>query len=190
MDGERAFFRRSFLRYSRVLIVAAAAGGSLPACHSNEAGDGGVVGDVDFVTCDTETRAVTYQSVMPVRMQESSSAGTYVLKLISNTFTDSDGKTTDQAPAKGVDVWNVEIDRADSMAPVDGLTLTVVPYMPDHRHGTTPVGVMPVGSGGDYTINPLNLYMAGYWEITVSVLDPTADGGTTESVLVPICVPD
>jgi hypothetical protein len=175
----------------RFLIVAAATGASLGACHSNDASDGGVGADVDFVTCRTEARAKDYdllkQGGTPLT---STPGGLYVLKLLSNTFTDSSNVTTDQPPAKGIDVWTVEIDRADTLAGVDGLTVSVSPYMPDHRHGTTPVGVTPVGAGGDYTIAPLNLYMAGYWEITVSLVDPTADAGAGESVMVPICVPD
>ena len=194
MSTGRAPLTRHLRRGLQVLglpfLLAAAAGGSLSACHSNDASDGGVGADVDFVTCETETRATKYEALKQGGTPEASNRGVYVLKLLSNTFTDPSGHTADQPPTKGNDTWNVEIDRADTLAPVDGLTISVIPYMPDHRHGTTPVGVMPVGSGGDYTISPLNLYMAGYWEITFDLVDPAADAGASESVLVPICVPD
>ena len=76
------------------------------------------------------------------------------------------------------------------MAPMDGLTISVDPEMPDHNHGTTPVGVMPVGSGGLYMMSPVNLYMAGYWLVTLSIVAPPAadasDAGSDAAPPAPI----
>jgi len=70
------------------------------------------------------------------------------------------------------------------------MSITVSPYMPDHRHGTTAVGVTAAGAG-TYRIYPLNLYMAGYWEITFNLTDTSAgDAPVTDSAMFPICVPD
>jgi hypothetical protein len=111
------------------------------------------------------------------------------------------GVTMDEAFAKGVDVWSVETDLASTMTPLDGMSISVDPEMPDHGHGTTPVGVMPIGSGGKYTINPVNLYMAGYWEVTFTLVEPAAAPSSTDPDAAPpapvsdqavlkICVPD
>jgi hypothetical protein len=170
---------------SAVAIAVAACAGS--GCKSNAAAadDGGVMGDADFVNCDAETRAPRFQP----GLQVTSRNGTYLLKVLRNTFTDAAGTVLNIDPAKGVDVWTIETDAAGPDRPVDGMSIAVHPYMPDHRHGTTPVGVMPAG-GGTYTISPLNLYMAGYWEITFDLTDLSGDAPVTDSAMVPICVPD
>jgi hypothetical protein len=179
------------------LALCVVAGAALAGCHSS-----GATTDVDadFVSCTGEKRATPYQP----GMQVTSTNGTFVVKLLSNTFTDSMGKTTDEAFEKGVDVWSVETDTASTATPTDGLAISVRPYMPDHVHGTTPVGVMPVGSGGLYTIDPVNLYMAGYWEVTLTIVQTPpaaagdADAGAdaappapiTDTAVLKICVPD
>jgi len=178
------------------LLSWVAAGAALPACHTP--GEGTSPGDADFVSCAAEPRATPYQP----GMQVTSSNGTFIVKLLGNTFTDSTGKTKDEAFVKGIDVWKVETDLASTMAPMDGLTIGVDPEMPDHNHGTTPVGVMPVGSGGLYIMSPVNLYMAGYWVVTLSIVAPpsgdASDAGTDAAPPAPvmdtaalkICVPD
>lgn len=186
---------RRLLRFSPLLFWVAA-GAALPACHSTA--DAPM--DADFVTCNAEPRATPYQP----GMQVTSTNGTFIVKLLSNTFTDSSGKPQDEAFAKGNDVWSVETDDGTTMTPLDDLSITVAPYMPDHRHGTTPVGVMAAGTPGVYTIQPVNLYMAGYWEVTFDIVkappvdatDP--DGGADATPAAPIedkavlkiCVPD
>jgi hypothetical protein len=159
------------------------AAGPLPAC-SGTTTTPVTTSDADFVSCSTETRATPYQP----GMQVTSHAGTFVVKLLNNTFKDANGHVLSEAPAKGVDVWTVEADAADTMMPLDGLTITVSPYMPDHLHGTTPVGVTAAGSG-TYTIEPLNLYMAGYWEITLTITDPASGSNVADTAMLPICVP-
>jgi len=149
-----------------------AASAALPACHTPGDNPGQV--DADFVSCSAETRATPYQP----GIQVTSTNGTFIVKLLSNTFTDSAGKTKDQAFAKGIDVWKIETDLASTTAPMDGLTISVDPEMPDHNHGTTPVGVMPVGNGGLYMFSPVNLYMAGYWVVTLTIDAPPPIGGS------------
>ncbi len=188
---------RRLLRYLPLLFCVAI-GAALPACHSPGESTGTM--DADFVSCTQETRATPYQP----GMQVASTKGTFIVKLLSNTFTDSSGKTKDEAFVKGIDVWKLETDLASTMAPMDGLTIGVDPEMPDHNHGTTPVGVMPVGSGGLYTISPVNLYMAGYWLVTFTLDAPPpadapdpdagADAGPpapiSDTAVLKICVPD
>ena len=174
------------------------------ACHSNAASDdSGVVPDADLVTCTTETRAPKFEAGMSVTSRQ----GLFVLKVLKNTYTDPMGKVLIVDPTKGVDQWTVEADGAmpagdagvtptgddagvTLTGPVDGLKINVTPFMPDHNHGTTAVGVAPSGSGGLYLISPLNLYMAGYWEITFDLTDSSGETPVEDSAIVKICVPD
>ena len=58
--------------------------------------------------------------------------------------------------------------------------------MPDHGHGTpvnAEVTVMP--TPGQYELSPVNLFMTGYWEIT---LELTLPKGETDSVMFGFCV--
>lgn len=68
-------------------------------------------------------------------------------------------------PIKGDNTWVLSF--ADAMgAPLDGLTISVVPMMPDHGHGTPVVAeVSPTGNPGEYQVTPVNLFMAGYWQV-------------------------
>jgi hypothetical protein len=186
---------RRLLGFSPLLFWVAA-GAALPACHSTTEAPM----DADFVTCNPEPRATPYQP----GMQVTSANGTFIVKLLSNTFTDSSGKTLDESFVKGYDVWSVETDAATSMMPLDGLSIGVSPYMPDHKHGTTPVRVLPAGSTGVYTMSPVNLYMAGYWEVTFTIVQtPPADASDpdagadaappapiSDTAVLKICVPD
>ena len=167
---------------TRAALLSVLAGASTSACHKAAADP---VPDADFVSCASEARATPYQP----GMQVTSGSGMFVMKLLSNTFTDDMGKVLDEAFAKGVDVWTIEADAATTMTPVDGLRISVRPWMPDHGHGTTSVGVTPTG-GGLYTISPLNLYMAGYWEITLTLVDSSGDAPVTDTAVLKICVPD
>jgi len=152
--------------------------GGAPSTTSQQ-GTGGADG-ADFITCASETRATPYST----GMTETSLSGAWTVKLLNNTFV-VDGKALSEAPAKGTDTWTIEVDDA-SGKPTDGVVTGVSPWMPDHRHGTTAVMVSAAGTG-TYTLTPLYLYMAGYWEITVNL---TAAGGAKDSAMFPICVPD
>lgn len=149
--------------------------------EDGQAGQGGA----DFIDCSAETRATPYTP----GMKETSIAGGWVVKLLNNTFA-VNGKALVQAPAKGSDTWTIEVDDAASGQPADGVVTGISPWMPDHRHGTTPVMVSAAGAG-TYTLAPLYLYMSGYWEITVNLTGTSSAGGaTTDSAMFPICIPD
>jgi hypothetical protein len=172
----------------RTALVSMLAGASSSACHMGNAdpdAQAASIPDADFVSCASESRATPYQP----GMQVTSSAGMFVVKLLSNTFTDPMGKVLDEPFAKGVDVWTIEAEAAATTTPVDGLTISVKPWMPDHGHGTTSVGVTPT-RGGLYTISPLNLYMAGYWEVTLTIVDSSSGTPVMDTAMLKICVPD
>lgn len=80
--------------------------------------------------------------------------------------------------------WMVQVADANG-AMVDGATIDVKPWMPDHGHGTDAVAhVMPGGSPGQYAITPLYLFMAGYWTVTLTI----TVGQVTDTVVFSLCL--
>ena len=72
------------------LLFWVAVGAALPACHSN--GQTARGRTPTSYSCTAEPRATPYQP----GMQVTSTNGTFIVKLLSNTFTDSSGKTKDE----------------------------------------------------------------------------------------------
>jgi hypothetical protein len=107
-------------------------------------------------------------------------------KMSKNAAYDVKLMTVAPAPAtKGTNTRTVQF-LDGSAAPVPGLSIKVTPFMPDHQHGTSIKAAVTDNGDGSYTITPLYLYMAGYWEIT---LDVAAAGSTAaDSVVLPVCI--
>jgi hypothetical protein len=62
--------------------------------------------------------------------------------------------------------------------PIDGLTVTVFPWMPSHGHGTSAgVGITDTG-GGVFIANPLYLFMAGEWQLQMTFEGSVSDTAT------------
>ncbi len=98
---------------------------------------------------------------------------------------------TPAPPARGDNSWVVEIDSMSNGvvgASMPGLAsdITVTPFMPDHMHGS-PILVQVTaldGQAGQYTLSPVNLWMPGYWETTISV----KQGSMTDDVVYKFCL--
>jgi hypothetical protein len=131
--------------------------------------------DGSFLTCATDIRAVPYQPGMHV----TSDAGTFIVKLL---------QSVPGPPVKGQNTFTVEVDQADTGAPLDGLDITVTPWMPDHGHGTTPVAVTAAANSGSYTLAPVYTYMSGFWQIQFTIAGMLAEAGTTDTAMIPICI--
>jgi hypothetical protein len=139
----------------------------LAACGS---GGGSAQGDDDgTINCATDPRAMTYTA----NMQQAGHMGALSFVLSSS----------DPAPpTKGNNTWNVKLlDHAGS--PVMGATIDVVPFMPDHGHGTsvTPV-VTP--EADHYKIDPLYLFMHGLWNVTLTA----TSGAVTDTAVFTFCI--
>ncbi len=65
--------------------------------------------------------------------------------------------------------------------PIDGAIVTVVPWMPDHAHGSATKPVVSASGGGIYRAASVNLTMAGLWQIKVGV-QRSANGPTDEAM--------
>ena len=145
------------------LLVAA---GGLVAC-----GGGGTTGNPGALTCSGDARAMVYTP----GMAQVSSEGHLTVKLLG----------ADPAPpVKGNNTWSVEV--RDASGPVDGATIAVTPFMPDHGHGSSVrAAVTPSGSPGGYQLAPVNLFMSGLWRVTLAIATPS---GQRESVIFQFCV--
>lgn len=128
--------------------------------------DGGMA-----MNCSDDPRADTYAA----GLEKASENGHFTVTL----------RTADPAPpAKGDNTWTIEIRDAGG-TPVEGATLTVTPWMPDHGHGTSIDVQVAAGSDpGTYVLSSIDLRMPGLWEVTIEI----DAGGVTDSVVFAFCV--
>ncbi|MFO7561541.1 MAG: FixH family protein [Enhygromyxa sp.] len=89
--------------------------------------------------------------------------------------------TADPAPpALGDNTWTVTLSEPDASI------TAVTPFMPDHDHGTPVEAIVTATANpGEFEISPVNLFMAGLWEVT---LDISTEAGTPEQVVFAFCV--
>lgn len=159
---------------ARIFSLAVGAGLSLAGCGGGTGQSPG--DDVAFLTCATETRAMPYQAGMSVMSQ----TGAFTVKLLSST---------PGPPIKGQNSWVVEIDDSASGAPLDQVELTASPSMPDHQHPTTRRVVVTAAGSSTYSLNPVYLYMSGYWEVRLNIAAATVASGAPDVAMIPICIP-
>jgi hypothetical protein len=72
----------------------------------------------------------------------------------------------------------------DSGAPVDGLQVTIVPWMPAHGHGTSVTPVVTAIGPGTLQASPVYLFMAGEWQLRMT-LSGTSDDTAMAIVEIP-----
>jgi hypothetical protein len=151
---------------------------SLASCASDNAAepvteaDAGVEASTEPPVCAADQRAETYTPGLVAKGE----SGVFSVSLLSIS----------PAPtAKGDNSWQLRVVDADG-APVDGLTIAIKPFMPDHGHGSsiTPQ-ITPQGADGRYDITRLNLFMPGLWQITLSM---TAASGAADKAVYTFCV--
>ena len=129
----------------------------LSACASGRGGSDAE----DVIDCSTVTGTDTFT----VGLDKPGLTGAVDFKLMS----------IDPAPVvRGNNTWVVELLAGG--APMDGASITASPFMPAHQHGSpiTPV-VTATGTAGEYSISPINLWMPGVWQTTLTVTSGTAD---------------
>ncbi len=83
-----------------------------------------------------------------------------------------------QPPAQGTLSVKLVIADAKTGAPVDGLTLSIVPEMPSMGHGTSLVPVVSDQGSGTYVVTDVDLFMAGQWDLDITVTGPVSDSAT------------
>jgi hypothetical protein len=98
-------------------------------------------------------------------------------------------RTAPQPPTRGDQSAEYVITDAKTGAPVSGLTLSVVPWMPAMLHGTSVVPVVRETKPGVYVISNVDLFMPGLWELRTTITgsggDADADAGATSDYVAP-----
>lgn len=134
------------------LLLSACSGGD---SGSSSGGDAGASGGA--TACDRDTRKDVYAAGL------TKAGATFTVKILD---------AQPAPPVKGTNTFTLQVLDA-SGKPVDGATVSVVPFMPDHGHGSAVVPVVtPVGTDGKYTVSKVYLAMAGLWEIRIDVQAP------------------
>lgn len=145
-------------RTSRLVAIAAVV--AFAACSSNDSDDAssGSSGSGPSTACEKDTRKDVFTPGL-----EKQGAG-FTVRIV---------ESDPSPPKKGTNTMTLEIADAAGKA-VDGATVAVTPWMPDHAHGSalTPVAT-PLG-GGRYAISKLYYPMPGLWQVTISVQMPGA----------------
>ena len=89
-------------------------------------------------------------------------------------------------PILGDNSWTLAITDAGGEPITDAQITTVMPMMPDHGHGTSVAAeVTATDNPAEFVVSPVNLFMAGLWEIT---LDLDLGDGATDQVVFAFCV--
>ncbi len=85
-------------------------------------------------------------------------------------------------PDLGENEWTVEVrDSGDTL--LEGCTIEVEPWMPDHGHGSTDISSTEIGAG-QYSLTPVEFVMPGYWEVALSI----TCGEDSDNVLLKLCI--
>ena len=83
-------------------------------------------------------------------------------------------------PVVGYDAAQLAITDTTG-APVSGLTLTIVPWMPAYGHGASFEPTISEPTPGLYVATPLDFFMAGNWELRTAIARPSSDAGAAEA---------
>jgi hypothetical protein len=135
---------------------------ALGACSSSptdpgSSGSSGTSGQA-ATACDKDTR----KDVFTAGLAKQSSA--LSVKIV---------ESTPSPPKKGTNTMVLEItDPAGK--PIDGATVSVTPWMPDHAHGSAVTPQVTPMSGGKYNVEKIYYPMPGLWKVTVTVQMPGA----------------
>lgn len=139
--------------------LAALAGG----CSSSSGGDGATGGTSGAVmTTSAACAADNRKDIYTAGLSKQTGAGGLSIKLM---------EATPAPPQKQSNALVLQVVDAAGK-PVDGATVSVTPFMPDHGHGSSvKPTVMPMG-GGVYDVSNVYLPMPGLWRLTVTVQMP------------------
>jgi hypothetical protein len=152
---------------ARALIIATSTTLVAAACSSSS--DPGATTNKPASACETDTRKDTYVAGL------SKSAGPLSVRIVD---------ATPAPPTKGTNVMTLQIVHGGGK-PVDGATVSVTPFMPDHGHGSAVVPVVTPMGDGKYSVSKIYLAMAGLWKLTITV---TPAGGSPSDTAFSFCL--
>lgn len=153
------------------LVCASCAGNNGGSTTGDSTTSGGTTATVEPSACANDPRAQVYAVGVESKSQDGS---------MTIAFMDADPAP----PAKGNNMWTVKITNAKGES-VDGAKIVTTSYMPDHGH-TSPIKPQSVPMGdGVYQVSPVNLFMPGVWEVTLTVAAP---GEKDQAVKFTFCI--
>jgi hypothetical protein len=130
---------------------------------------GGVMFAVLAVACaDNSTPDLNSGPLVQVAASTSTS-GAYQIDVLAHTSTLTQGT---------YDLEYIVTSAADG-SPVDGLMMTIVPWMPAMGHGTPIVPTISALGSGTYSLTDIDLFMAGLWQLRTTTTDASS---TTDQV--------
>lgn len=146
----------TLLAHTSGLLAAAAL---VVACTSSDGGSdpAGTSGSSTTSACAADTRKDVYTAGLAKQ-----TASAMSVKVVS---------ATPAPPAKLTNELSLQLLDAGGQ-PVDGATLSVVPFMPDHGHGSAIKPAVTPKGGGMYDVTNLYYPMPGLWRVTVTVQMP------------------
>ena len=121
--------------------------------------------------CTTETRAEQFHA----GMSKVGSQNEVTFKLMSST---------PAPPSRGDNTWEIDLVDGSGTA-IAGAAMVVTPFMSDHNHGTSIKAQVTEPTPGHYHVAPVNLWMPGFWQITVKA---TPTGGTADAAVFSFCI--
>jgi hypothetical protein len=83
----------------------------------------------------------------------------------------------DQPPERGVAAVQLVV-KDETGAPVDGLDVATLPWMPAMGHGTSVLPTASMQGKGTYVLDNVYLYMPGHWELRTSFSGTVTDRAT------------
>jgi hypothetical protein len=81
----------------------------------------------------------------------------------------------DQPPTRGMLTVRLLVTDAASGAPIDGLAIAMSPDMPSMGHGTPVDPTITASGGGVYVATDVDLFMAGRWDLPMTITGATTD---------------
>jgi len=75
---------------------------------------------------------------------------------------------------RGLNTIEIVVTGAQSAAPVDNLTIDVVPWMPAMGHGASATPLVSAMGTGVYIASDVSLFMPGTWQLRTSVTSTDA----------------
>ncbi len=148
---------------SRIFLLTSLLAGTVAlGCGEDHGHEGG-----DDPTCEEDTRDDEFVA----GISKTGGAG-YTLSIVDSL---------PAPPDKGNNVWTIALTDSNG-DPLSGVALEAEPFMPDHGHGTPEIAVFTDNGDGNFTLDPVNFFMPGYWETTVTVVDEGATDAEDDDV--------
>lgn len=132
------------------------------ACSSDDGGSSTGTSSGAATTCSADQRKDVYTPGL------TKAAGDLTIAMVDSAFTPTGKPVQSGEVQKGMNSITVQVLDA-AKAPVEGATVKLNLWMPDHQHGSARAPVVTAQGGGKYQITEVWLPMAGLWRFTIEV---------------------